>query len=424
MDCAHTDAPPQPRKLKVRLDGLPDGFAFRLWNPQLGLVAFLFLWLIGWTVGCIFLGIQVWNDPQLGMVLFGIPFWISWFFVAAFIIYCLTMHESFCLDQQGVTFYRQAVIVLLRREIPLAELREFSTYEEVQKSDESTTTTYGIELRGQGRSLRFAANLSEAERTWLCYELQATLRQLQAEDHRGLALADTDPDEDDSQYRGRQESAPAATDLDVAQDQFILEAADTPLQPPSDSAWRLSDDIQTVRFAERGRLSLMMVLGMAFICTFWNGIVSVFLCVLWGVMPGAPPQGVEWWGMFVFLIPFEAIGLLMVVGLIFTLLEPVRTTSWTFSPDHIRCRMAWLGLFGWSWNYASPDYGRLKVIDLQTDRKQFVPTIPGDTAGMQSALVVVDPDNVEICTITRLSLGEARWMADVLLQNHPDWFAR
>lgn len=423
MDRASPDAPPRPRKLKVRFDDLPDGFAFRLRNPQMGLVAFLSLWLIGWTVGCIFLAMQVWQDPQLGMVLFGIPFWVSWFFVAGLITYHVTVHESFCLDQQGVTFSRQTVIVLLRREIPLAELREFSIYEEIQKSDESTTTTYGIELRGQGRSLRFAANLPEAERAWLCHELQATLQQLQAVDHLDLACANIDSDGGDAQYTGRPDSAQATTESDVAQQQFILAAANTPLQPPSDSTWRLSDDIQAVRFTERGRLSLTMLLVMTFVCTFWNGIVSVFLCVLWGIMPGAPPQGLEWWGMFVFLIPFEAIGLLMVVGLILTLLEPVRTTSWTFSGDLIQCRTAWLGLFGWSWNYASPDYGRLKVIDQQTDRKQFIPTTQGATAGMQSALVVVDTDNTEICTIPRLSLGEARWMADVLLQNHPDWFS-
>lgn len=423
MDSARPDAPPQPRKLKVRLDDLPHGFAFRLRNPQMGLVAFLFLWLIGWTVGCVFLGIQAWNDPQLGTVLFGIPFWISWFVVAAFIIYNLTMHESFCLDQQGVTFCRQAVFVLMRREIPLAELGEFSTYEEVQKSEESTTTTYGIELRGQGRSLRFAANLPEAERAWLCHELQATLHQLQVEDHPGLARTKIDSDED-AHYRGRQDSATATTDVAVAQQQFILTAEDTPLQAPSDSTWRLSDDIQSVQFIERGRLRVMVVFGLAFMCTFWNGVVSVFICVLWGIMPGAPPEGFEWWGLFVFLIPFEVIGLVMVVGLILALLEPVRTTSWTFSGDHIRCRIAWLGLFGWSWNYASPDYGSLKVIDKQTDPKQFVPTTPGETAGMQYALVVVDPLNVEICTLPRLSLGEARWMADVLLQDHPEWFSR
>ena len=51
---------------------------------------------------------------------------------------------------------------------------------------------------------------------------------------------------------------------------------------------------------------------------------------------GNPPQGVEWWGMFIFLIPFEVVGLVMLLALLGALLEPVRRTTWGFSRNSIK----------------------------------------------------------------------------------------
>ncbi len=46
------------------------------------------------------------------------------------------------------------------------------------------------------------------------------------------------------------------------------------------------------------------VAGLLFINAFWNGIVLVFVLALCGLMPmDDGPEGWEWWGMFVFLIP-------------------------------------------------------------------------------------------------------------------------
>ncbi len=95
----------------------------------------------------------------------------------------------------------------------------------------------------------------------------------------------------------------------------------------------------------RGRFSLAGLLGALFINLFWNGIVSVFLMALFGFGPEGPQQfGIGWWGMFLFLIPFEAIGLVMVVALFAVLLEPVHWTTWRFNRDEIALRDSWLGI--------------------------------------------------------------------------------
>lgn len=424
MDCTPTDAPPRPRKLKVRLDDVADGFAFRLRNPQIVASAFLFLWLIGWTVGCVYLALDAWKNPQLSILLFGIPFWSSWFFVAGLIVYNYTLYESFQLDREGVMFYRQAVIVVLRREVPLAEILEFVPYEDVRQSDGSTSTTYGIELRGLGRHLRFAANLPEAERTWLVYELQEALQSLQADDHLGSARASIDRGSDVSLQESKIGPDRLLPESDVTPQELLVAPASTPLRPPSDTTWHLIDDFDAVNFAERGRMNVTLLVGLTFICAFWNGIVSTFVCTLWGVIPGAPQPGLEWWGMFFFLIPFEVIGLCMLAALLLALMEPLRTTCWSFSPDHVRCRIAWLGALGWSWHYPVYGYGSLKILDDQPGLKHFLPKSASDETGSRSALVVVDEDNTEVCTVSDLSLGEARWMGDVLLRYHPEWFPR
>ena len=102
------------------------------------------------------------------------------------------------------------------------------------------------------------------------------------------------------------------------------------------------------------------LLGLLFVCLFWNGIVSIFI---WGLYSGEMEgdMGVMgWWGMFVFLIPFEVIGLAMLAGFLVTLFDPFRRTSWSFGHNVIMHRIAYSGI-GISWNYPAPTECSLEI---------------------------------------------------------------
>ena len=148
----------------------------------------------------------------------------------------------------------------------------------------------------------------------------------------------------------------------------------------------------------------------------------MFVSVLWGLAPGEnAPQGVEWWGLFVFLIPFEAIGLGMVLAFVAALLEPVHRTRWTFTRWGIEQRHTWLGLGPrWTWTVEG-----LERIELRRDgpsgKRRFGSTTSGNGEGRGCRLSLVDRENAELCSIGGLTEGEARWMGDVLLKEREGW---
>jgi hypothetical protein len=142
---------------------------------------------------------------------------------------------------------------------------------------------------------------------------------------------------------------------------------------------------------------------------------------------GNQPQGAEWWGLFVFLIPFEAIGLLMFLALWAALLEPVRRSVWTFASHSVEQRLSWLGVGPrWTWWVESLDR-----IELARKGKGAWRGLQGAARGVDPegdgrvyALSLVDCGNSELCSIVGLTEGEARWIADTLLRERAGWFRR
>jgi hypothetical protein len=159
-----------------------------------------------------------------------------------------------------------------------------------------------------------------------------------------------------------------------------------------------------------------------FVNAFWNGGVSVFVCVLFGVMEGGP-EGAGWWGMFVFLIPFVVIGLVMFAGLLLTLLEPLRRTSIQVGQSSITYRLTWFGV-GPSWDYPIESLDRIEVKNKEAKQKRSAnnATIPWKTTGATFRLSFVDRSNREVCSIDGLTEGEARWMAAAIEKERPVWF--
>lgn len=398
MNDATQPRPARPLLPKVRIDqsGGSLGLSYRRRQWHGG--CFLILWLIGWTVGCVFLAGLVIHEPKLFNFLFAVPFWASWLFVFAMLLNMCFQRETFSLGPAGATFSRRVLVEIKRRETPLAEIKRFNTYERVVDS-ESGRTESGLEMETLGLPLQFAAGLNEAELLWLQDLLAGQLADLRERFHIEPPTDDTDSD-----------GLP-----DQSGDRFASD-------PPSDCSWRREDDFDTVTFRQSGRFSLSTVAVLLFINAFWNGGVSVFVGVLCG-MTGGTPQGAMWWGLFFFMIPFEVIGLGMFAVLVMAILEPTRRTSWRIGRSDVTCRLTWLGV-GPAWTYLVDSLDRIEVKSSRAEgaRSGNRVTLPWKSDEAAFRLSLVDPSNQEVCSIPGLTEGESHWMADVIRDQRPMWF--
>ncbi|MBL9125375.1 MAG: hypothetical protein JNG90_17185 [Planctomycetaceae bacterium] len=348
------------------------------------------------------------------MLLFALPFWSSWLFVAAMVVWMFLGRETLEVDAQGVRVGRRAILRFGRREIPLQELRGFEVGAKVVSSENGSTEDC-LSVQTLGKPVELFAGLPTTELHWLV----AQLRQLLPASVRLRAAA---PADDELGV----DDANAATE-----EEPIVFVKGTPLsrqrvEPPSDTDWQLNDDFDALVFVNRGRWQWASVLGLLFINCFWNGIVGVFVLVLLGVMPGNGPQGWERVGLGIFLIPFEAIGLAMFVGLVLVVLEPVRRLAWRFGAHAIECRLSWLGV-GRTWKYAFEKLSRLEIQPAEPSKSSFqrkmaTPAIGTNDTSWQHALRFVDSENRVLCEVDTLTEGEARWMADRVRRKYPRWF--
>ena len=399
--------PARPRRLKFEFEREGDRLTMTRRSREWALGLFLLLWLLGWTVGCVALAVQVFNDPQPRTLLFAVPFWSSWLFVCGLIVAAFARREEFTLDAGGVAFESRAVVTLQTRSVPLAEIHSFGTWTIVGSED---ARQYGIEMRTLGRPVHFGKGLPEPERSWLLVELNGHLAELHDRAEPGP-------------WRNAETTAVVRDDGTLVE---TVELAEGRFVPPSDCTWTRRDDFDSMTFEQRGRWQLGTVLGLLFVNAFWNGIVGVFVTLLCG--GGAEgPQGGMWWGMLVFLIPFEVIGLAMLVGLAAAVFEPVRRTSWEFGRDEVRCRIAWCG-WGCTWRYPVDQLDRVELRQIAPNTTAKNLKVEGFSHGNQQGgtrfeLSLVDAANTECCRLAGLTEGEGRWIADGVLRDKREWFA-
>ncbi|NUQ61817.1 MAG: hypothetical protein HUU20_04970 [Pirellulales bacterium] len=426
--------PVRPRRLKVRVVDEGDRLRFSFHAPQYGGGCFMVLWLIGWTVGCVWLAGMAINEPKFFIVLFAVPFWASWFFVFFVLLRTFLQREELSLGAAGVDFVQRVIVTVRRRHIPLDEVRTFREYE-IVTDRESGRRAWGIEIVASGRSLRVFQEVPEQERAWLIAELKRCLAGL-----KPPVPGDEGPMDDGAEFGSTPGKADRETATAEKEDEKrrakkselgngeveVLRPSGTPVGPPSDCGWQQIDEFRATGFAQRGRMDWGAVGGMLFVNLFWNGIVSVFISSLF-VPEMHGPEGAMWWGLVVFLIPFEVIGLAMFVGLVAVLLEPVRRATWRFSEGVAEYRWTYFG-FGPRWTYP---IDRPDRIELRRSRENQRPgfrlsirqaTWSEDANGADRQLVLVGLDNTEVCTIDALTDGEARWIGDILLAERFEWF--
>ncbi len=379
-----TAAPARPRRLRSGFVQSGDEIVLDYRTGALTAGFFMLLWLSGWSVGCVFLLREVLNKPQLFMVLFSIPFFAAWIFASVTVLRTFFGRERFSLGPDGARYASRVFKTIAERQAPLEEI--VSIQSGLMASAQDRTASPVIEVQTRGAPVRFGAALRARERDWLCHVLGEHLAALR----QGV------------------ETAGAAG------------------APPHDNRWEFVTDFDGFAFEQRGCFEPASVAGLLFINAFWNGIVSVFICVLFGWMPGQAPQGAARWGLGVFLLPFEVVGLCMLIALLRALLEPVRVTRWRISGSRIERTVRRLGL-GRSWTYDVDRLERIDVVppdEIDGNRQWSFPGTWGewDTDDLRWELVFVGHDGGEVCTIPKLSRGEAEWMRGVIREERADRF--
>lgn len=395
--------PIRPRSLRTRISEAPDEIRLEGRYTAWFIVGFIGLWLTLWTGGCIAIGWNIVHGGDWFLILFAVPFYTAWIAVFGYLVSLLMGREQATLNRAGFEYRSRTFIRWHTRLIPLAEILGFRECIGASDGDGGRQSSY-LGVTNLGALQRFCRDVPAVERIWLVWRLQTALTELQRA-HREIQAP--------TPYSGPEEDpVPQA-------------------QPPADSRWSCTDDGTALSFHSQGVWSWLSFAALLMVNAFWNGIVVIFLGVLFGFAPGgvngqaAAPDGWGWWGLFLFLIPFEVVGLALFIALLLEFLEPVRHTVWEFAADQVRRRVTRLG-FGRTRYFEVPAYGSTVVRDdLGKSRWTMVNRMANNQEIENDPIygvLVADSERREICTLHGLSLGEARWVSDKLRRERRSWF--
>lgn len=402
-------APARPEKLTVDFFRQPDGVAVRKRRGG-GPGFFVFLWLIAWTAACAMLVGEVIRNPSIFSSLFAIPFLLAWLAATGFLIWILFGHDTFVLRSDKAMFERTALVKLSSREVPIGEIRGFREYR--SQTTENNVPFWGIEMVTLGKPLRFCFRVPDFERAWIIYQLNDFLSAA-APDRQAARRAAADS-----------ANSELADDISAAKTiakSEVLNLETTLAQPPSDSDLQIEDQGSQWAVFRRGRLKFFSALPILFVAAFWNGIVSVFVLAMLGVLPMAnAPQGGMQLFMFFFLIPFEVIGVVLAAAVVLTFLDPLRSIYWRFGLDWLDREIRW-PLFHRTRNW---DIGKLDRLELREIRAGSQRPTRMVVTGVNSSfsLALVSRENIDVASITDLTEGEARWTARLIFQRQGKCF--
>lgn len=174
---------------------------------------------------------------------------------------------------------------------------------------------------------------------------------------------------------------------------------------PAESLWERDEEAREFTIFKKGKFSFRNFMGALCVCLFWNGIVSVFVLTLFGVVPvKGEMDGLGWWFMFLFLIPFELIGVIMILNVLGELFAGWSRERWTLTRDEIRYEKK---LFG---------FKKVKRFDVsRAEKLEIEPTGLWFVAGEK------EEDEETLCEIPLWSLEEARWLAARYHQMRASW---
>jgi hypothetical protein len=355
------------RLVQVKRDGDDMVLRHRWGRPQYAQTdgGLLFLFWIAWTAACVFVVLHVMNEASLLSILFAVPFLAAWMLMFCVLCGIFFGSSDLRIGSNGLTLTRTVFFLRLKRHVPFDEILGISEYCVQVKTGESgrSRTELGLMIVALGKPLRFAQGIDPAEISGL---IDLVRRHLDAQWDKPF---------------------PERTG------------------PPSDSEIELVRDWDRMVFVRRYPLNLANLGVTTLVCCFWNGIVGVFVCHL--------VQEFQWL-VFFFLIPFEVIGLHLLLNWLADLTSPWWRQEWAFGADKITSRFSILGL------------GRTRVYDAQqlagveirgNDKVKKKLVSPRPSAGKVDrpfVLGLVNDDRADFLVLDELTGGEARWMESEL----------
>lgn len=385
-----TASPVKPRKLKAVVERAPGSMRVRFHTKQFGPGCFLVLWLTGWTVGCVTLAVKLATDPTIYHALFALPFWASWWFVAYQVNRMFFTHEELTLSAGGLAVGGWTRITRWQRRAPLEEVKGFEAREWMDEG----VMQGALRMEMVGQPIEVFQGIERDEAAWLAHEYRELLVQLRPVgvlEAQAVAAAHVYPE--------------------------VLRIADggkgLPPTPPTDTVWARQDGYGDVGFVWRDRLSIAGVLMTGFLMVFWDCIVLLFVGALFGFFPQdrVPGRG-EWWGLFVFLIPFEVIGVVFVGVFLRMVLAPVHRITWRFGRGEVERSTTW-GVFTRTKKYGGAEVERLEIRDDAGGTGRGIRAV-GRADFPAFRLLVVDRENQEVCSVGGLTEGEAQWIGQTV----------
>jgi hypothetical protein len=381
----------QPARTRMRLErrGAEMELHRRGWG--VGATGFLIVWLIAWTAGCAMLAGQCIRQPQAFMLLFATPFWASWFAVAGYIAHSLFSFERLSIGRGGAQLLKGiGPWTTRRRQIPLSELRRAKRFKSSYEVNENPV--YGVQIRTVGKPITVAVGVDSDEREWLI----ATINQQLAVLGAGTSVGE--------ESNENTESVPLRDNAGH--------------KPPSDCTWEMSPTVTGIEFVRRGRFKLGAFAGLTFLNLFWNGIVSVFVATLVGLAPVDQTMGRgEWWFLFFFLIPFEAIGLMFVWFWLASLTMPAWREQLTLDRHEIMFHFSVFGI---------GSTRQLATVELSAMDVRRKPTKKSINSALHEEgewdIVLAGKSNRELLRLAHLTEGEATWIAAQVRRMYPRAF--
>lgn len=462
----NSNVPTAPKGCEFRDDYLSytqRGFS---WVGCIFLIVFSSIWTLVIGAACLSILFDGTEAPLFGYV-FLTPFVIVDFVLWAMLIYVFFGKEVGWLDETGFHREYRCLFFRLRKDVPLSSIRKFKLGRDytVRQNHQPAIC---VQIVTADKDINVMRSFAETDKQhWLIAAGNAILMNLNdwepvlessasADSQSSEGFVDPSVFEDEekpfnivNRFQDEDSDDWEEDELNQGKTERFASSDHVPdADKPAGTHWKLSADFNEIEFKRRGRWTAGLI-GTLFVAAFWNGIVSVFVCAMFGVIGAednapstsdaaavqtgdnpeaaqsvvkndqglfdslkdkhmivndkpAPFFGREWWFMFCFLIPFEIIGLAMIWVFLAQLFAPFTTQSWTFSSNNaIRKRT----LFGipFTRRYDLMEFSYLEIHHYQYQSND------------KDELTFYDRHDKKIMQIANLNRADARWIANEAL---------
>lgn len=432
---------------------------------------FLFIFWGIWTFFCGAMVLGAVSDKEAVPILFIIPFFLSDLVVLSMLLYCLFGKEVGWMDETGFHREFRCLFIRLRKDVPLGSIRQFKLGRDysVKQNKRPSICVQIVTAENEVNVMRSFAETDKQR--WLVAAGNSVLINLtgkepvQTSTQNSVSNSSNEfmdssifnendgsglnsnfiSDNRSKNYSDEDSDELEEDDYESQTERFYSVDRVSDSEKPDSTDWKKTNDFNQLQFSRRGKWTSGL-LGALFIAAFWNGIVSVFVFALFGVIgaednaPSTPDSAVvqktensetstveqgdqgyfdslkdkhmivnkkpaqffgwEWWIMFCFLIPFEIIGLALIWAFLSQLLAPFTTQSWTFSSNQATRTRSLFGI---------PLKQRFDLMDFSYLE------IHHDQSPNKDSLVFYDRHDKKVLQISNLNSADARWIANEVL---------